>query len=464
MSASDPALVSLIIRTKNEERWIHACLRGVFSQTYRNIEVIIVDNGSTDRTLMRAQEFPVRVVHIDEFLPGKAINDGIRASTGSVLVCLSGHCIPVSDTWLEHLVRDLGTPDVAGVYGRQEPLSFTSDFDKRDLITVFGLDRKVQIKDSFFHNANSAFRREVWERFPFDEVVTNIEDRVWGQQVIAAGMRIVYEPQASVYHWHGIHQGLNPERARKVARILESLQPASPREPHGSPEHLKTVAIVPVRGRSRALNDTTLLDYTIRVARSARFISDVVVATDVEDTAALARSLGARVPFLRPADLSADYVDVADVFRYALERIENLDGVPDLVVMLEETYPFRTATMLDEMIARLVSEGLDTVIAARKETRGIWMQQEGEAVLLADGFMPRQFKRQHAMVGLLGLGCVTHPMFLRAGTMFDGKVGIFEVDHPLSAVEVRDAATQELAEQLAHGWWKDHAADARERK
>jgi len=454
VAGTDPPLVSLIIRTKNEERWIHACLRAVFGQTYRNIEVILVDNGSTDRTLMRAQEFPVRVVHIEKFLPGKAINDGIRASTGSILVCLSGHCIPVNTTWLENLVRDLADPTVAGVYGRQEPLAFSSDFDKRDLVTVFGLDKKVQVKDSFFHNANSAFRREVWERLPFDEEVTNIEDRVWGQQVIAAGMKIVYEPEASVYHWHGIHQDLNPERARKIARILESIPSVLPKKQHAGPEDLRIVAIVPVRGASKKVSRTTLLDYTIRAAKSSRYIKDVVVATDVEETAELARSLGARAPFLRPKDLSEQYVDVADVFRYALEQIEAADGVPDLVVTLEETYPFRSPGMLDEMIARLVAEGLDTVVAARKETRGIWMDQEGEVALLADGFMPRQFKRSHAMVGLLGLGCVTHPMLLRTGSLFSGKVGIFEAAHPLSAIEVRDAVTLGLAEQLAESWWK----------
>lgn len=448
MSVNKNELVSLIVRTRDEERWINACLRGVFNQTYTNIEVIIVDNKSTDRTLARAMEFPVRVVQIEDFLPGKAINDGVRASNGSVLVCLSGHCIPVSTTWLENLVRDLANTDVAGVYGRQQPLSFTSDSDKRDLITVFGLDPKVQVKDPFFHNANSAFRREVWERFPFDEEVTNIEDRVWGQQVIAAGMKIHYVPEASVYHWHGIHHGLDSERARKVARILETLLPKS-QNSHLEPEKLNIVAIVPVRGRSRQLQGASLLEYTIRAAQSARYIKTVVVATDEEETAQHARSLGASAPFLRSKDLSADYVDVMDVYRFALEQIENSAGIPDLVVLLEETYPFRSAMLLDNMILRLVNEGLDTVIAAQKELRGIFMEKDGNAVLLGDGFMPRQFKRNHAMIGLLGLGCVTHPMLLRAGRLFGGKVGIFETDHPISAFEVRNCATLEIAEKLA---------------
>ena len=217
MSDASKPLVSIIVRTKNEERWIAPCLRAVFGQTYGNIEVILVDNNSTDQTLKRAQEFPVKVVRIADFTPGKAINDGIRASRGDIIVCLSGHCVPVKKVWLENLVRDLSNPGVAGVYGRQEPLSYSSDLDKRDLLTVFGLDRKVQIKDSFFHNANSAMLRSMWDRVPFDEDTSNIEDRLWGQKVIAAGHRIVYEPEASVYHWHGIHQDLDPERARNIA-------------------------------------------------------------------------------------------------------------------------------------------------------------------------------------------------------------------------------------------------------
>lgn len=461
MAESHQALVSLVIRTKNEERWISSCLRSVFGQTYRNIEVVIVDNGSSDRTLARAREYPVKVVSIADFLPGKAINDGIRAASGEILVCLSGHCIPVNETWLENLIRDLGDPGVAGVYGRQEPLSYTSDFDKRDLITVFGRDKKIQIKDSFFHNANSAFRREVWERFPFDEQVTNIEDRVWGQKVTSEGLKIVYEPEASVYHWHGIHQDLNPERARRVVRILESLNGIVPQANHLDPAALKTLAVIPVRGKSPQLNGETLLAHTIRAAVQARFISDVVVATDNEETAALARSLGARTPFQRPQELSEDYVDVIDVVRYALDRIEAEEYVPDLVVMLEETYPFRAPAMLDAMITQLVTEGMDTVIAARKEARGIWLEKEGDARLLAEGFMPRQLKQSHAMVGLLGFGCVTHPMFLRQGDLLAGKLGLFEVGHPLCAMEVRDEVTRELAGKFLDEWWTNNVADDR---
>ena len=137
-----------------------------------------------------------------------------------------GHCIP-KIKWLKNLIYDLNGKKIAGIYGRQEPLSFSSDLDKRDLINTFGLDKKVQINDTFFHNANSAFRKNIWKKFPFDEKVTNIEDRVWGQKIIENGLKIVYEPKASVYHYHGINHNQNPERAKNVVRILDGLKSTS---------------------------------------------------------------------------------------------------------------------------------------------------------------------------------------------------------------------------------------------
>ena len=139
-------LVSIIIRTKNEERWISACLKSIISQTYKNYEIIIVDNESRDQTLKKAKQFKIKkICIIKNFLPGKALNLGIKNSKGKYIVCLSAHCIPTNNSWLENLVDAIQeNKKYAGVYGRQEPMSFSSSSDKRDLHIVFGLDRKIQ--------------------------------------------------------------------------------------------------------------------------------------------------------------------------------------------------------------------------------------------------------------------------------------------------------------------------------
>ncbi len=442
-------LVSIIIRTKNEERWISACLRSVFNQSYKNIEVVVVDNESTDKTVAKAKNHPVKIVSIKDFIPGKAINDGIRASKGEYIVCLSGHCVPVGDKWLENLIKDLDDPNIAGVYGRQEPLSFTSNLDKRDLLTVFGLDKKIQVKDSFFHNANSAFRRDIWDKYPFCENVTNIEDRVWGEQVVGEGLNIIYEPTASVYHWHGIHQDLDELRARNIVKILEGLDTFKVTGSHQSPEDLKILAVIPVIGESQMLNDNYLINYTIRSAKESNYISDIIVATDNEETASIAKDLDVEVPFIRPSSLSEDYIDVFDVLSFTLDFLEKEGRHYDAVILLEEVYPFRKEGLIDDMILQFVNDGYDTVLAGMKENRSIWMtnlEGENDYGIQNNAPMPSKLKELRSTISLVGMCCITHTSSLHGGSIFTGKTGIFEITDPLSKMLVKSKEEVEIAE------------------
>ena len=59
--------VSIIIRSKNEEKWIGLCLESIFSQSYEDFEVILVDNNSTDGTVKKAKNWPVKLLKIDKF-------------------------------------------------------------------------------------------------------------------------------------------------------------------------------------------------------------------------------------------------------------------------------------------------------------------------------------------------------------------------------------------------------------
>ena len=63
--------VSIILRTKNEERWIKSCLDSISKQKYKNFEVIVVDNESDDKTLERVKKYKVvkKIVKIKNYLP-----------------------------------------------------------------------------------------------------------------------------------------------------------------------------------------------------------------------------------------------------------------------------------------------------------------------------------------------------------------------------------------------------------
>lgn len=442
-------LVSIIIRTKNEERWIGACLRAVFSQTYRNFEVVLVDNNSTDKTVAKASAFDIKLVTIDEFRPGDAINRGIEASSGEILVCLSGHCIPTNDKWLRSLVSNFDEDEVAGVYGRQEPMAFTSDLDKRDLLITFGLDRRVQIKDSFFHNANSAIRRSVWKDIPFDAEVTNIEDRVWAEAVLGAGHTLVYEPEASVFHHHGIHHDLNPERCASVVKVLEELGNGSLTTANNTLEidRLNVVAVIPVRDEDMIVAGRHLYEYAIEHARQSRHINQIIVSTDDDTVQSKAIALGAEVPFKRDDEHSRFDVILEQLMQYTLRELENRGIFPDILVLMEITYPFRDGALIDDMIRQLVSQGLDTVIPARKEYNSCWIEDDGAYKRIDRGHIPRQFK-QPTYTGIKGLGCVAHAAPIREGRLFGSKVGIYEIPGFLSCIEIRSREDCELAEAI----------------
>ena len=444
--------VSIIIRTKDEERWIAQCLQGVLSQTFKDFEVILVDNESADKTIQKAKQFPIeRIVQCKDYLPGKALNLGIRESSGTYIVCLSGHCLPVNEHWLGNLVRNFQGPTIAGVYGRQEPMVFTPDADKRDLVLLFGLDRKVQVKDSFFHNANSVIRRDVWQEIPFDETVTNIEDRVWAQRVLQRGYQLIYEPEASVYHHHGIHHDGNIERCTKVMRVLERLS-APYTYKSLETDQLNIVALIPVRGSVQTLCGKPLLAYTIERARESHSIKRTIVSADDPTMAHVATELGAEAPFIRGPEFSREDVDILQVLRYSLEQIEQVGILPDVIVSLEVTFPFRPRNLLDDMITQLVRSGLDSVIAVKPENRAIWKERDNQIIQLDEGLVPRRFK-DPTYIELRGLACVTHPEFLRQGSLLGQKIGMYEVTNPSSHLEVRSEEDLKMARLLIPEWF-----------
>jgi len=446
------SLISIVVRTKNEERWITQCLNAVFSQDYKDYEVIIVDNESNDSTIKKASQFNIqKILTCKDYLPGRALNIGIREAKGNYIVCLSGHCIPVNDRWLSNLLRNFNESDVAGVYGRQEPLAFTPDSDKRDLSIIFGLDRRIQKKDSFFHNANSAIRKSIWKDVPFDEMVTNIEDRIWAEKMLQKGYKIVYEPEASVYHYHGIHHAGDKTRCANVVKILEFLKPETKNNIHVKIENLNIIAIIPVKGKINYLKNKPLISYTIEQALASVYIKQVIVSTDNVELAKLSETLGAKAPFLRDASLSEDFVDIEKVLQHSLNKIEELKFFPDLVIYLEETFPFRPKQLIDDVIEQAVRNGFDSVLTVKKEYGSIWQEKNGQIERIDKGNIPRKYK-ESCFIGIKGICCVTHPEFLREGSLFGERIGIYEIYNPYSSIEVREEADFRLAERLIDSW------------
>ena len=199
--------VSVVIRAKNEARYIGETLAAVQAQRYRNFEVIVVDSGSTDRTVEIADGHGATVVRIEprDFTYGRALNLGIRHSRGELLVSLSAHATPESVTWLGSLVAGFHNSAVAAVYGRHIPRNNATPFELlgMQLSGITSREPRLQSGSPRFSNANGALRRDLWEILPFNEALPGAEDIEWARRVQRLGYLIAYEPKAAVYHSHG---------------------------------------------------------------------------------------------------------------------------------------------------------------------------------------------------------------------------------------------------------------------
>ncbi|MCS7231647.1 MAG: glycosyltransferase [Elusimicrobiota bacterium] len=218
---------SIIIRTRNEEKYIGEVLNAVFSQNYKNFEVIIVDSGSTDKTLDIVKNFPVRIFSIspEKFSYGHALNFGFEKSQGKYVVCLSAHSLPTSNSWLEKLISNFIDEKVAAVMGKTLPWPDCNPFDRRGLLRRFNIEKQeITEKTPFnFGNANSAIRKDIWEKLKFNESLTYAEDLEWSRKIINLGYKIIYEPEAVVYHSHNESLKQIQKRFYNEAKALKDI-------------------------------------------------------------------------------------------------------------------------------------------------------------------------------------------------------------------------------------------------
>jgi rhamnosyltransferase len=217
--------VSIVIPTRDAGEGFHHVLAAIRAQEPGGpeVEIVIVDSGSTDATLEIGLQFGARVILIpgEEFNHGETRNLGVGHSRGRLVGCLVQDARPANSAWLAPLVAALeGDPQVAGAYSRQLP------WPGDDPLTQFlvGQWHQVQggqrVRQSLpasgtladlpfaerrracaFDNVSSLLRRKAWEQHPFRRV-RFAEDVDWARRVLQAGMALVYEPDSQVYHSH----------------------------------------------------------------------------------------------------------------------------------------------------------------------------------------------------------------------------------------------------------------------
>ena len=197
---------SIVIRAFNEERWLPEVFDALARQRYRDFEVLLVDSGSVDRTRDIAAAHGARIVRLrsEDFTFGHSLNVGVQEAKGRFIAIVSAHAIPANEDWLERLVAPLRREDVAMVYGGQRGHQISKFSEARDFERLFPT-RPHEVCDPdnpFANNANSAVRRDLWEKHAFDEGLPGLEDIEWAKYWMENGRKVMYEPEACIIHVH----------------------------------------------------------------------------------------------------------------------------------------------------------------------------------------------------------------------------------------------------------------------
>ena len=218
---------SIVIRAYNEEKHIGRLLEGLRQQTLKDVEIILVDSGSTDQTVSIAEAFGARIVHIPsaEFTFGRSLNFGLRKATRELIVIASAHVYPVYPDWLETLLRPFEDEKVALTYGKQRG-PVTAKYSEQQIYHQWYPNASNPSQTTAFcNNANAAIRKSLWEQNQYDETLTGLEDLAWAKWTQEHDYKIAYVAEAEIIHIHNETPRGVFNRYRREAMALRQIYP-----------------------------------------------------------------------------------------------------------------------------------------------------------------------------------------------------------------------------------------------
>jgi glycosyltransferase involved in cell wall biosynthesis len=200
--------VSVIIPAFNAEKTIEACLRACREQTYEDLELLLVDDGSTDRTAEIAANCGVWCIRQTNQGPADARNRGAAETGGEVIAFTDADCVPRKD-WVERLVAGFGGDTrivgVGGTYDIANPESRLARIVHEEIVTRH---RQFKSEVDFLGSFNVAYRREPFEKaggFDTSFRAASGEDNDLAYRLHDAGGRLRFVPEAVVAHYHPEH-------------------------------------------------------------------------------------------------------------------------------------------------------------------------------------------------------------------------------------------------------------------
>lgn len=197
-------LISVIIPVYNAASYLAQCIENILYQTYKNIEIIVVDDGSTDNVTEIAQKYPVKLISKENEGVSSARNNGLRAAAGAYV-----HFMDVDDLinldFYERMVTAALSCDAdiafCGIINEREPI--LSRVIEHKFIVLNKEDKLALTNvghDGYCFNYLIKRSFLVESKLNFDENVSTAEDLIFSMQAVFFANKIVTAPGAVYYY------------------------------------------------------------------------------------------------------------------------------------------------------------------------------------------------------------------------------------------------------------------------
>ena len=200
-------------------------------------------------------------------------------------------------------------------------------------------------------------------------------------------------------------------------------------------ERKEVLALIGARGGSTGIKRKNifplfgepLIYYTIVAAKDSKYITRIVVSTDDEEIAKIARDLGAETPFIRPKKFATSTASAESFLKHALGWLEEHEKYkPDIVVYLQLTDLRRKRGIIDKCVEKLVANDLlDSVFVATPTHKKFWKVKNGKYVRITPKrYEPRQKTKKILFREDSGIACATRPRLIKKGIRIGDNVDI----------------------------------------
>lgn len=355
-------IVSFIVTCHNYGRYLRQCVESILAQSYPDLQIIIVNDGSTDDTqnvMIELQRENWRAIQITACHPAAGLaaasNRGIELSDGEYIVRVD------ADDWMNPnfalvLSHHLDThPSVDCVYCDYTKVNMDEEISEIVTQPKFPLGSCMMYRRSLWHAVGGYSETlahqedyDLWIRINAREIKTHHVDLpLWYYRQ--------HDDQMSRNHnaKHRIRHGIKEERGI----------------------HPKVLCVIPARGNSQGIPGKNLREIAgiplvaraIRIAKDSGIDMLIAVSTENPSIAEVARAEGVEV-IDRPLELSADDVSTIPVVKHAMEYMDDAEWRADIVISMQPTCPYTPPKALEQGLIRVHHEDIDSAVSVAEIT------------------------------------------------------------------------------------------------